>query len=337
MTTEPIVSVLIPALDEAEDIMACIDTIGRQTYALSLVEVLLLDAVSVDGTPEAAEAAAARHKFRGFRVLTNPRRRTSVGLNIGLNDAEGDVVVRIDARSRVEPHYIERCVRTLRVRPDVGVVGGMQLAVPRSGRATDIGIARALRNRWASGGSPYRVSRVSRESDTVWMGVFRAAELRCLGGWDESVALNEDFELNARYRGAGFVVWFDASLRSGYIPRRSLSGLVQQHFYFGRVKGLGWTRGMRPTGRQFVSLLLPPTALVGTLVLARMSRSRLVAGIGLALASIVVEATGTDGPPAGPRARAAAIAALVGKSLAWWTGTVVGVVGALCGFRHRHA
>ena len=224
----PRITVVIPARNEEADIAGCIDALGAQDYPLEDVQLIVVDAGSEDETRARVQEAAAPHRFREVLVLDNPARRTSVGLNLGLGRARGALLARVDARSRIPPGYLRACEALLEGHPEIGVVGGSQVAIPRSSRPVDVGIAGALRNRWATGMSRYRRASVSGPSDTVWMGFFRSDDLRALGGWAEAVALNEDYELNSRYRAAGRIVWFDASLRSGYLPRTSLGELSLQ-------------------------------------------------------------------------------------------------------------
>lgn len=322
------ISVVVPALDEERDIAGCLAAVAAQDVDEEL-EVILVDGCSADRTVEVALAAGTPPPV----VVTNPRRRTSTSLNAGLAVARGDVVVRVDARSRIEPHYVRTCAEVLAERPDVGVVGGAQLAAARSDRAVDAGIARALRNRWATGLSRYRRATRSGPSDTVWMGAFRTDELRALGGWSDEVALNEDYELNERYRRAGMVVWFDARLRSAYLPRATLADLGRQHFRFGRVKGTWWARGTRPSPRQVV-LLAAPVAVAGGL--AAVARSQGVVGAGaLAVAGLAALDTAGTRDPAPPAARAVAAAGTGVIAATWWAGVAVGVVGELAGVEHR--
>ena len=266
----PLVSVIIPALNEAADIAGCIRAIGAQDHPICSIEVLLVDGDSDDGTIEEAKRAAAHFGFRDFRVFTNPRRRTSCALNVALPNAQGEIVVRVDARSRVEPHYVRTCVDVLRDRPEVGEVGGAQIATPRSDRPLDVGLARAQRNRLTSGFSRYRRSTVSAGAEHVWMGAFRAVELRAIGGWDDATALNEDFELSQRYIASGQLVWFDA-VPAVRIPAAAPCSplLARQHFYFGRVKGTWWARGRRPLARHVALLALPPAGLLAGIAISR--------------------------------------------------------------------
>jgi succinoglycan biosynthesis protein ExoA len=333
VTTRPLVTVILPARNEEGDIAGCIDAIGAQDHGADRIQLVVVDADSADRTVDEARRAAARHPFAEVVVDRNPTRRTSVGLNVGLRHARGDYVARIDARSRIPCHSVSTCV-AVRADERVGVVGGAQVAQPRSERPVDRGIARALRNRWATGLSRYRRGTTSGPSDTVWMGFFRTDELRAIGGWSEAVALNEDYELNGRYRDRGRWVWFEAGLRSGYLPRSSLRLLGRQYFFFGRVKGLWWARGDRPAPRQMALLVVPVAAAAA----GWQSWRRLGPGSLLILpaALLGLEAAGGDGPADLPShiAGAAAIAVLSGS---WWVGVVAGAAGEVAHVSHEHA
>ena len=52
----PLVSVIIPTLNEAADIAGCIRAIGAQDHPICSIEVLLVDGDSDDGTIEEANA-----------------------------------------------------------------------------------------------------------------------------------------------------------------------------------------------------------------------------------------------------------------------------------------
>jgi succinoglycan biosynthesis protein ExoA len=332
--TSPRITVLIPARNEEADIAGCIDVIGGQDYPLAAIQLIVVDAASDDGTRAEVERAASRHPFGEVLVLDNPARRTSVGLNIGLRQARGAFLARVDARSRVPSDYLRACVATMEQRPEVGVTGGAQVARARSPRLVDVGIAGALRNRWATGMSRYRRASTSGPSDTVWMGFFRTEELRDLGGWADAVALNEDYELNSRYRAAGRTVWFDASLRSDYLPRTSLGGLARQYFRFGRVKGTWWARGQRPARRQVALLAAPPAFAVVLVGLAR--RFGPASAVLLPLLLAAVERAGRTDRPGEPHSPVMASTAIAVLSGSWWTGVVAGVAGELAHVKHEH-
>ncbi len=332
----PTMTVLVPALNEEADIAGCVDAIGGQDYPLAEIQLIVVDGESEDLTRVEVEKAASRYGFAEVLILDNPARRTSVGLNVGLQEARGTYLARVDARSRIPSGYLRTCEDTLRHHPEIGVVGGSQVARPRSPRPVDVGIASALRNRLATGMSRYRRASTSGPSDTVWMGFFRTGELRDVGGWSEAVALNEDYELNARYRAAGRTVWFDASLKSGYLPRTSMAGLARQYFRFGRVKGMWWARGERPARRQ-LALLACPVAF-GVVLAGLVRRFGPVATVAVPVLLLAVERAGRsrtdrDDEPQAPVTASTAIAVLSGS---WWVGVLAGFVGELAHVKHQH-
>jgi len=140
------------------------------------------------------------------------------------------------------------------------------------------------------------------------------------------VALNEDYELNERFRGTGALVWYEATLRSGYLPRQSLRLLSRQYFRYGTVKGKWWARGRRPNARQVLLLLVPPA--IGAVLVAQAARRRLGRTTILVLAAIAgVELTGGQGPAARTSGHLVGGAAIVCIGSSWWLGALAGFVG----------
>lgn len=318
-------SVVIPTLNEEADIESCIEAVGHQSHPADHIELIVVDGCSEDGTIDRARLAAQRYAFFDVVFIENPARRTSAGLNRGLERAHGAYLARVDARSRIPEDYLEVSTGILAEHPEIGVVGGAQVAQPRSERLVDMSIARALRNRWSTGLSRYRRSTVSQPSDTVWMGVFRPYELRQLGGWAEDVALNEDYDLNSRYRSSGMVVWFQADLRSWYVPRASVLGVARQYHRFGVVKGISWARGGKPSPRQLLLLALPVAAGATTLGVAR----RLGWARAMVLpagALVLIDALGHSGPPVRMAGRLCAAGVIGVYGTCWWTGVWRGLL-----------
>lgn len=318
-------TIVVPVLNEAEYIRDCVRSIADQTYPPSLLEVIFVEGGSTDCTRTILESEASALLLTRWTILVNPKGGRSSSLNLGLAAAKNDVLVRIDARSRPSPNYVAGCVDVLERHTDVGVVGGAQLALPRSGRASDLGIARALQNRWATGLSRYRLGFTSGASDTAWLGAFRTSELRALGGWNVQIDLNEDYELNERFRTRGAIVWFEAGLRTGYVPRADLTALGRQYFQYGRAKGMRWRAGADWRPRHIFLIGIPPGGLLLALALARrlgLVRAALVlvAGIGM------MEASGGAAVKGGPLVRASSTAAMATIAGSWWIGVVHGLV-----------
>ena len=324
MTELPLVTVLVPARNEEESIGGCLDAIMAQDYPLDRLEVIVIDGASTDRTAELAEKMMQIAPLARGLVVANPQGVTPRSLNLGLANARGAVVCRVDARSVIPPSYVRSCVDSLQRRPDVVVVGGSQLAVPRSDAPDALGIARALNNRWGMGLSKYRRDAGSGRADTVYLGAFRTDDLTNVGGWDERFETNQDFELNRRLAQRG-TVWFDSSLTVGYVPRRSVRELFHQYHRFGRWKARYWrTTGDRPRPRQVALLAAPIVGPLAGLALWRHLRPRgrrvLVAATLAGVATF--EQAGSEGPAGPARAHATSLVASAAVGLGWFTGVV---------------
>jgi len=84
------VSVLVPTLNSARTLGACLDALGAQDYPSELVEVIVADGGSNDATVAIATA-------RGAHVVPNPLVSGEAGKAAALRAAHGDLVALIDS------------------------------------------------------------------------------------------------------------------------------------------------------------------------------------------------------------------------------------------------
>jgi uncharacterized membrane protein len=82
----------------------------------------------------------------------------------------------------------------------------------------------------------YRVGGVAQAVDTVPFGAFRRELFQDLGGFDETLLSNEDYEFNVRVRRRGGVVWMDPDIRSTYMARATLKEVARQYWRYGYWK-----------------------------------------------------------------------------------------------------
>lgn len=228
MTSEPqpTVTVVIPAWNEERHIDRCLDAVAAQTYP-GIAEVLVVDGGSSDGT-------RARVHARGgsVRLVDNPRRIQAAALNIALREARGEVFVRVDGHCLIAPDYVERCIDVLG-RSGAAMVGGAMQ--PVAADPVPSGIAAAMMSPIGAGPARFHVGGSAGWVDTVYLGAYRTALAREVGGYREDVGVNEDAEFAIRMRGHGGVR-FDPSIRSTYTPRSSLRAVVRQFYRYGRSR-----------------------------------------------------------------------------------------------------
>ncbi len=226
----PAVSVVIPARDDAERLPGAVRAALDQDYPGPL-EVVVAVAPSRDGTLDAAAELAAGDLR--VRVVPNPAGTASAGLNRALADCSGDVVARVDAHCEPAPGYLRRAVEVLRAT-GADNVGGIQRAT--AARGFPAAVARAMSSRFGTGDARFHYGGPAGPVDTVYLGVFRREALERVGGYDETLLRNQDYELNWRLRAAGGLVWFSPDLEVTYHPRSTVRSLWRQYYEYGQWK-----------------------------------------------------------------------------------------------------
>jgi succinoglycan biosynthesis protein ExoA len=228
----PFVSVVIPVWNEERNITPLLQAIADQTYPLERLEILVCDGMSEDGTREAIDRFRREHVLPSIRVVDNPRRKQESALNVGIGEASGEFVVRLDGRSRPPKDYVERCVDVL-LRTGAENVGGVQAA--RGDSPTQTAIALAMTHPFGVGNAPFRIGNYSGPAESVYLGCFRRTLFDRIGLFDEETpVISEDSDINKRIRDAGGTVFMDSSIEVGYIARENLASLWRLCFDYGR-------------------------------------------------------------------------------------------------------
>ncbi len=229
------VSIIIPCLNEETTIQGVLEAICQQTYPLNCIEVLIADGLSQDGTRAGILLFQQKHPEINIKVLDNPKKAIPSGLNLAANAASGSILLRLDAHCCPEPDYVARSVAGLQLGRGQNV-GGLWIIKPSGDSWVSRSIALAAAHPFAVGDAKYRYSQEAGPVDTVPFGCFYRKYWQDLGGYDEGLQSNEDYELNTRIRNAGGVVWFDPDIRSVYYSRATWRELAQQYWRYGYWK-----------------------------------------------------------------------------------------------------
>ncbi len=259
--TRPVlVSVLTPVLNESRGLDEVLRRFQEQEDPGGEIEFLFADGESTDDTRAILERAAQEDPR--IHVLDNPGRVTSAGLNVGLAQARGVFVARMDAHALYPPDYLKVAVERLR-RGDAAAVSGPQIAVGRDPWSARV--ATAINTKLGMGGSNFRRAIESEaETDSGFTGMWRRDTLLGLGGWDELAYPNEDSELAARIRESGGRLLLIPQMAAEYTPRNSLRSLWVQYWRYGQARGR--TARLHPNSVRRSHALCP--ALVLTLAAA---------------------------------------------------------------------
>jgi GT2 family glycosyltransferase len=326
----PVVTVVVPMLDEAGFIDACLDGFGAQTYPLDLLDVVVVDGGSTDGSRQLVDERARRHPW--VRVVENPDRRASSAFNRGTEAAKGEVVCLFSAHGVPEPDYVARSVAVLDETGAAGV-GGRYDHVGLDPVSSAIGLAMVSPFGMAS---PHRFASKRTDVDTISHPAYRREAMLHVGPFDETLMRNSDYEFNHRMLEAGYRLVFDPSVGSIYRPRGSLRALGRQFWWYGRWKARVLRRH---PGSLKARHLVPPMAVAGALaapVLLRGRRSRrLVAGAAVAYGGLVGAAVRKAAPGRHDASAAVLAAAFPVMHGAWGAGMLVSLVEDVVGRETR--
>ncbi len=253
------ISIICPCYNERAFIGACIDSIAHQDCGVTNIELLVVDGMSQDGTRDIVTEKAKQYSW--LRLVDNPRKIAPVAMNIGINQARGKYIVRVDAHSIYPSNYVSSLVYALDNLAGAQNVGAICRTLP----ADDSLMARAnaitASHPFGVGNSSFRIGadRI-KEVDTVPFGCWRKEWLQQIGGFDEELVRNQDDELNARTIEHGGKIYLLPTIIVDYYARRTLAQAWKMFYQYGLYKPLVNQKLQRPaTLRQFV----PPLFVLG--------------------------------------------------------------------------
>ena len=228
----PQISVLIPCRNEAKHIEQCLANIYGFEPPPEGFEVIVIDGMSTDGTRDILSRLQKR--YPNLIVLDNVRRTVPYGMNMGMQHAKGEYIVRADVRC-IHPRSYLCDLLELSKRTGADNVGGV--LVPVSGETyVQKSIALAYKSRIAMGGALRDRGDFVGETDTVYGGCFKRQRLLEIGMYDEEMVRNQDDELSFRLRERGGKIIQDGRIKVRYWPRRFYWQLFKQFLQYGYWK-----------------------------------------------------------------------------------------------------
>lgn len=341
VTEAPSVSVVVPCFNEERYIVEVLENLARQ-QAGGRFEIIVVDGMSTDGTRAAVRGFAEAHPAARVRLVDNPARNIPAALNRGIEAAEGRIIARMDAHAVPSENYLRDCLESLR-REGVAVVGMPCRIRPGAATAVAHANAAAVSHPFGIGDAKYRTSGGSAPSrfvDTVPFGVFTKELWGELGGYDEGLLTNEDYDFNYRVRRRGGGVLLDTSGYCTYFARPTYAALARQYFRYGLWKA----RMVRLHPRSIKPRQLAAPAFVMALAVlgpasAWLAPARWLLGAGLAAYALLALLAALQ---LARRERAPKIVPLVPVSfllihLSWGVGFLLGLVRAPRGARNSAA
>lgn len=228
MIEKPEVSIIIPCRNEEKYIKRCLDSVMEQDYPKEKLEILIIDGMSKDKTKEIIE----KH-FSKVRILENPNKFTPFGLNIGIEAAKGDIVIRMDAHATYEKDYISKCLKYLK-EYEADNVGGVIKTLPGSNTLIARAITLCLSHIFGAGNSYFRIgSSKPQFVDTVFGGCYKKEIFKKIGLYNEKMIRSQDLDFNLRLKEAGGKILLAPDIVSYYYAQPTLLGFLKHNFLDG--------------------------------------------------------------------------------------------------------
>lgn len=318
---ETLTSVIIPARNEERFIRTCLESVLAQDE--SNLQVIVVDGDSDDATLEIVKEIAEADPR--VELLHNPRRLIPISLNLAVDAARGAWLVRIDAHATVPSHYVRTAVAHLRTGRWGGVGGRKDgVGVTPAGRA----VAAAMASPLGVGNSTYHIGTTAQTIEHIPFGAYPTALVRELGGWDEALAVHQDFEFDWRVRASGRQLLFDPTLVIHWHCRQSTADLFRQYRRYGRGKArVAFMHPASLRARHAAAPLLVAGLVVSSLLGLR-SRRWLLA-VGGPYAAVLALATAKTAPDVDDEAKPHLPFAFAAMHLGWGLGFWEGVATVL--------
>lgn len=139
----PLVSIVIPTYNEEQNVDECLNFLKTQTYPHQSIEVIIVDNGSSDRTSQIVQEHIAENRvhpsyngqeqkiqhngqtypltnhFRKIALINYQRQNKAHALNIGLEQAQGEIVLNIDCRSRLAPDAVYNMVAYFERDPEL--------------------------------------------------------------------------------------------------------------------------------------------------------------------------------------------------------------------------
>lgn len=231
---QPLISVIIPHLNQPDMLEACLASLDRQSLGRPVFEVIVVD----NGSISLPEQIVASHP--AARLLCERQPGPGPARNTGVRNAVGHVLAFIDADCRAHPDWLRNGLLTLRAAPDGTILGGdVRIWRHDDGRFTAM---EAYESVFA-----YRFKHYIERQGFAGTGnlMVHRADFETVGAF-AGIELAEDIEWGQRARRAGCRFLYVPEMIVFHPARRSLGELYakwdrQIHHYLNMAQGRpGW-------------------------------------------------------------------------------------------------
>jgi len=233
-----VVSLCMIAYNEESVLNGILRDFSIQDYPHSLIEIILVDSYSQDGTVKIMEEFKnTDYKFRRVVIAKCYKRRQAAAWNTALMQARGDVIIRVDAHAKIPRNFVSRSINNLCDGEDVA--GGGRPNITEGMSPWKLTLLAAEDSLFGSSVATYRRPPEKKEYlDSLFHAAYRREVFEKVGGFNENLGRTEDNELHYRIRKAGYNLCSCPDIISFQHTRNNLKDMIRQKFGNGYWIGL---------------------------------------------------------------------------------------------------
>jgi len=236
------ITVIVIAYNEEANIADCLKSLSVQAYTKGRFEVVVVDGLSQDATPDIARSFASRHDT--IRLVINPGRTVSSNRNAGIREARYPYIAFTDADCICPPDWLERLsdgfLACERDGFKVGAVGGGNVSDEQFGDVSAaIGVAFDTPLS-ALGSQQTRVWSKRKEVESLaGLNVMYAKAVFDDVGWFDETQTNtaEDWIFNYYVRERGYRLFYVPNATVLHKMRTTVPKFVKQMYRYGLGRG----------------------------------------------------------------------------------------------------
>lgn len=229
----PLVSIVIPVLNEEFYIEKTLFQLSEQTYPSTLMEIIVVDGGSSDLTCKIVADNISRLNLN-IKIISNNKKVSSSARNLGVGISTGEYILFIDAHVFIPSVRLVESMVSAAIRRDAMVLGRAQpLAAPflNDFQSVVAGVRGSILGHstksfifsdyegWVS---PVSVGVMYHHS------IFDEAMI-----FDEQFDAAEDVEFNYRLEQKGYKAYISPDFKILYYPRKNIVSLARQMFRYG--------------------------------------------------------------------------------------------------------
>ncbi|AXU26943.1 TPA: glycosyltransferase family 2 protein [Clostridioides difficile] len=204
----PMISILVPAHNEAKVIGRTVESLLLLNYPKSKMELIVINDNSSDNSKEILENIKDRYNNYNFTIINTDNltggKGKSNALNIGYTISKGDFIAVYDADNTPDKNALRYLVQTIVMNDELGaVIGKFRTRNKNKNLLTKFINIETLSFQWMSQAGRWQLFNLCTIPGTNF--ILRRSIIEEIGGWD-SKAIAEDTEISFRIYKLGYKI-----------------------------------------------------------------------------------------------------------------------------------